>query len=149
MYADLNDPGLKVASAAGPYIAVLLEEAAEMTVILKDDRQPLLASCLRHLSRLEEWNRIAMGKRYIADDKIELGIAVVRRVLHGLAETSTADFHPLHHQNGCPACHGPLSLQEVGLTRRINYCERCFEPARKAIRELGGHFCLGTDGIEL
>jgi hypothetical protein len=149
MYADLNDSGLRVASAASPHFDAMLEEAAEMTSLFKDDRQPLLASCLRNLSRLEEWNRIAMGKRYVADDEIELGIAVVRRLLYRLAETSTAAFHPVHHQNGCPACHGSLSLRQVGGTRQIKCCEPCFEPVRKAIRDLASLFCLGTDGVQL
>ena len=149
MYSDLNDPGLRVASAAASYLDAILEEAAEMTTMLKDDRQSTLASCLRHLSALEEWNRIAMGKRYVADDEIEVRIAVVRRLLHRLAETSTAEFNPVHHQNRCPACQGSLSKREVGGIRQINFCERCFEPARKAIRELGGHFCMGSDGIQL
>lgn len=149
MYSDLNDPALHVASAAGPLIGAILEEAAEMTTVLKDNRQPLLASCLRHLSRLEEWNRIAMGKRYVADDEIELSIAVVRRSLHRLAEASTAEFHPFRHKNGCPVCHAPLTFRSVGGSRRINCCEACFEPARKAVDELGAKFCLSFDGIEL
>jgi hypothetical protein len=137
MYADMHDPGFIAAATAYPYLAAIEADARQMTVVLADDRRALLESCLRRAADLEQWNRVAMGKRFVSDDEIDIELAALRRALHHVAELSTAAYFPGRHAGRCPACLGPIETDP-----EFSWCVACYDLIRFSIERLSCYFGL-------
>ena len=142
MYADMNDPGFVVATTALPYLTAIEVDSRQMTLVLANERRALLESCLRRAADLEQWNRIAMGKRFVSDDEIDIELAALRRALHRVAELSTAAYLPSRHVGRCPACLGPI--QTVRAEREYSWCVACYDLIKVPLESLSGCFGLGS-----
>lgn len=138
-FADLNDPLCVSSAHASAYVYDIYLNARRMTVALTHERPALLTDCLRRVRDLDEWNRQAMGKRYIADDSIDIALAGVRSALRELARLSTAEYVPTPSVDRCPACLGTLRLETsvfAGRESPPTWCETCFSRVDKSLLTL-------------